>query len=61
MSAKKIIDHLTHVYKSDDEVVTAHRVLSELYVMKEDFDCKQVRKAIRRLENIIDNKLKQLK
>jgi hypothetical protein len=61
MSVKRIIDHLTLVHKSDDKVVTANRVLSELYEMKGYHDTKEIRKAISKMINYIDKQVNKTK
>jgi len=57
MSAKGLIKYLTDHHASDDEMVTAQRVLTELYEMKVDCDCREVQKAIEILSSYVHKKL----
>jgi hypothetical protein len=60
MTAKRLIDILSDIHATDDPVLTALNVLTELYDLKRNANSGVVRRAIRRLERYVETRVKSL-
>jgi hypothetical protein len=63
MSSRKLAELLLNIHECDDEIITIHRTLADLYEMLRDNEvgddscvdsCKTIKKAIKQLENKLE-------
>lgn len=55
--AKKLISHLSHLHATDDPVLSAQKILTELYEMQEVVNNRTVRRAIKILSRYVHKKV----
>jgi hypothetical protein len=60
MTSRELITYLKNLHESDDPIITAHRVLTELHEMNQVCESRAVKKAMRTLLNEISSSINKL-